>query len=686
MNTNEARELERKHQSLSRLASSGNIHAVITGIHSIGNLAHAEVAEATILAYGDDPLAAIYFEATIRNNADHPADILVIHPDIGVLVIEVKAWSTTSGYIRNVNSSNFYIKGSTQPQNPFEQARKMKSAIERAVEHECAQQINPITPPICSFMVAFPNISREQWVTFTNNHNPIDSTKTLFADQLENVGSLKHHISRNIAKIKEAANRPDGATRQQILLTRAAFGSTAVLSSEEPELRDIPQNSLGAILDGQRYAYKRLSNEQQELSNLPLRGFPRLIRGVAGSGKSIVLANMVARYLHTSDNPEELKVAVVCYNRSLAPMLEAKVSDAYLELAGKDLPAGVKVISMNRLMYHLAKYTNAPINYLRTQGTSSEERASNYLEQWKTNNCEPICDAVFVDEAQDLLADEIEFLWRMTKPSQENRHWGGNLVLFYDDAQNIYGRPRPTWSDLGIDVQRGDRSKVMRQCFRNTKQIVELGFNILLGKQADSASGTRQFADIAYLKNNDLVTETDRKLEVAFTQRSFRLPEVRVFPDAQAEITWLVDKLYTLIVEEHIRPQDILLLSHLKDYAGYKPLLRAIRDKIPATHLESIHLPHLKDNKDKPVFKPRCLTSSTPNTLKGYDADVVFIYGADQFNLDTSDKKYPPARERAIFYVAATRAKSLLFVSGLQKEGGSLLSESVDYLKSEQTI
>lgn len=51
-----------------------------------------------------------------------------------------------------------------------------------------------------------------------------------------------------------------------------------------------------------------------------------------------------------------------------------------------------------------------------------------------------------------------------------------------------YAKKRPRWKDIGIDVQRGDRARVMKDCFRNTREIVELGFNVLVGTQADSNS------------------------------------------------------------------------------------------------------------------------------------------------------------------------------------------------------
>ena len=51
----------------------------------------------------------------------------------------------------------------------------------------------------------------------------------------------------------------------------------------------------GELFDEAAEAYKTLSDEQQRLSAQDWAGGPRLVRGVAGSGKTIVLANNLAR-------------------------------------------------------------------------------------------------------------------------------------------------------------------------------------------------------------------------------------------------------------------------------------------------------------------------------------------------------------------------------------------------------
>jgi len=73
------------------------------------------------------------------------------------------------------------------------------------------------------------------------------------------------------------------------------------------------------------------------------------------------------------------------------------------------------------------------------------------------------------------------------------------------------------------------------------------------------------------------------------------------------------------------------------------------------------------EDKDRYIFQPGCLTVSTVYGAKGYDAPIVFLVGADRFENNKGG--------RAGFYVAATRAKLLLYVTGIAR-GHSLLTEA----------
>ena len=79
-------------------------------------------------------------------------------------------------------------------------------------------------------------------------------------------------------------------------------------------------------------------------------------------------------------------------------------------------------------------------------------------------------DAFFVDEGQDFEPEEYKLLLDLLKPDPDTGEKG--LIIFYDDAQNLYAKRRPNWKeDVGIDVGKGDRSRVMKECFRNTREI-----------------------------------------------------------------------------------------------------------------------------------------------------------------------------------------------------------------------
>lgn len=208
----------------------------------------------------------------------------------------------------------------------------------------------------------------------------------------------------------------------------------------------------------------------------------------------------------------------------------------------------------------------------------------------------------------------------------------------------------------------------MRQCFRNSRQTVELAFNVLLGTQAppDLRVHTRQYADIAYLREHNLITEEPDCVRVHFAKRDDVTPLVQTFALRHEEWNWVVDQLVHLIGEEAVRPEDILLVT---PKPSAPELDVAYFDKQVRTRLPQVLLYYAasQDHKDQPLFAPAQLTLSTVFGAKGYDAPVVFVVGADLF---------PYTKEgRAAFYVAATRAKLSLYVSGVWRDR-SLLGEA----------
>lgn len=86
-----------------------------------------------------------------------------------------------------------------------------------------------------------------------------------------------------------------------------------------------PGHKLGHQFDDRKQLRPVLSREQQRLSNLRIDGKPRIVRGVAGSGKSFVLSNWVAKTAESFEiaweiddgSKEPRRIWAVFANRSL---------------------------------------------------------------------------------------------------------------------------------------------------------------------------------------------------------------------------------------------------------------------------------------------------------------------------------------------------------------------------------
>lgn len=301
--------------------------------------------------------------------------------------------------------------------------------------------------------------------------------------------------------------------------------------------------------------------------------------------------------------------------------------------------------------------------------TARAQQYRNQIREFANNNPDwyrSICfDVLFVDEGQDLEPEEFALLLDLVRPHPKSGE--KPLIIFYDDAQNLYGRKRPVWTDIGINVAVGDRSRVMRECFRNTRQIVELAFNVLLGSQAPPSVRVqmRTYADVAYLKERGLVEEAGDHFRVGFAEREYSVPTVKAFPHEAAEIDWLAQEIVRLIRDEEVRPEDIVVIFYRPSSFDYQRLESLIKAKLP--QLGFVHPFGASADKDRFIFQPGRLTLSTVYGAKGYDAPIAFVVGADRFEYN--------GEGRAAFYVAASRAKLLLYVTGVDRSP-SLLAEA----------
>jgi superfamily I DNA/RNA helicase len=407
-----------------------------------------------------------------------------------------------------------------------------------------------------------------------------------------------------------------------------------------------------------------LSKEQQRLTNIKLDGKPRLVRGVAGSGKSIVLCNWLAKTVHRHQAAKEIRVWAVYANRSLHKLLRESVESAWIALHSDyelfDPPefpwSKVSLLHIKDLLAGILPSVALTMNDF---DFDYDRAAEEFLNRQDSVQLLPRCNALFIDEAQDMGPATLKLLLSMVELTDNADPHSQSAHIFYDNEQNIYDRKTPNWSELGIDLR--GRSVIMRESFRSTVPITEMAINVL-----DRLLPNANRHDRTEMLRLGLIEKTQRDGEswyrVRFNQIAGPIPTYHLFDSRKAEIDALFQHLKGLIVNELICASDICLIYNSQWVAEQLTMNLAPRLNEIGVEL-SVQTGRSFERRDN------TLLVTTSHSFKGYESEVVIIPCVDQFV--TAEQKILANN----LYVAMTRARSLLSLYGIR--AGSSASRQI---------
>ena len=413
-------------------------------------------------------------------------------------------------------------------------------------------------------------------------------------------------------------------------------------------------DSLGSQLERRKALRPVLSREQQRLCKLPVDGRPRLVRGVAGSGKSYVLAFWLCNALRVN---ADTHYWVLYGNSAMHKLLENMIHEAWRNVSdGQPLPANrFQLIHIMDLMDQLLRPYGKSMNDFGKYDYDAASEA--YLQLCPPDRINPRCDAVFIDEAQDFGPNTLRVVVRLAKQSQQDEPSKRPVMIFYDNAQNIYARRPPTWVEVGIDVV--GRSTVMEESFRSTKPITELALNVLYRfKPPESDPDHRE------LLARGLIEKTMRHGKewwaVRFNHVDGPAPKVHKYPDLATEARAIGDHLVALIRKEGVKPSDIRIICLNQQ------VRTALQHHVPPKLADigvTLHIATSVQRGQAFIQSPSTIVVATPNSFKGWDSEVLVLAGADYF-----------AAGQGVLanslYTAMTRARSVLAIYGQQNAPG----------------
>ncbi|MCA9177213.1 MAG: AAA family ATPase [Planctomycetales bacterium] len=474
----------------------------------------------------------------------------------------------------------------------------------------------------------------------------------------------------------QARNRGEGGTPDSIPPQDAIARSMGVLASPHPCGTAQPTTSAESPAPpahrpscriGEQFAARKgmkplFSREQQRLTDLELDGKPRLVRGVAGSGKSVVLCNWLAKTAKRLSGRKDARIWAVYANRSLHKLLCDSIEAAWERQSDGELLDCSEFPWENVELLHVKDVLSGMLPSVQLTmdefGFDYDRAAEEFLNRQDVASLLPRCTALFIDEAQDMGPSTLRLLLSVVEQSDESDANSRSAHIFYDNAQNVYGTKTPKWSEFGLDMR--GRSTIMRESFRSTRPITELAVNVL-----DRLSGDSARQDQQELISLGLLRPTRRNgqdwLEATFSQIEGPKPFFRNYASREDEMAAIAKHLRHLILVDGISPPDICIL--------YNGKAQAILESQLAPKLAEFDVELSLQKNRSFERKANTLLATTPHSYKGHESEVVVIPCVDHYVA-------PEGKLLASgLYVAMTRARSLLAIYGIT--GGSEASRRV---------
>ncbi|MGH6612523.1 MAG: DEAD/DEAH box helicase, partial [Burkholderiaceae bacterium] len=185
----------------------------------------------------------------------------------------------------------------------------------------------------------------------------------------------------------------------------------------------------------------------------------RIVRGVAGSGKTLILAFRAEYLARGATKP----VLVLCFTNGIAGRLETAMQQRGVE-------DRVQVSTFHSWCFRMLRTYDIAAPEANELSTYQERLAAGVrtvadaVERGHIPGGQ--YDGVFIDEAHDFEPEWLALAAKMVDPDKRS------LMIVYDDMQAIYkGRARPVWSQLGINAK--GRTTVLKVNYRNTAQILK---------------------------------------------------------------------------------------------------------------------------------------------------------------------------------------------------------------------
>jgi len=467
-------------------------------------------------------------------------------------------------------------------------------------------------------------------------------------------------------------------------------------------------DSRGARLKNLEDSISTLDNLQNKAVIETVEGVQR-IRGLAGSGKTIVLA-LKAAYLH-SQHPE-WQIAVTFNTRALKGQLKRLIDTFLIQTGnGSDWEQQIKILNAwgapgggerDGIYHQFCRSVDSA--YFDFPSAKRNFKSENVFDAVCKNalthshKAKKLYDVILVDEAQDFPPSFLRLCYEILDAPKR-------LVYAYDELQNLSGTsvatpeeifgtnpdgtPRVTFPAPTPDKPRSDI--ILEKCYRNSRPILvtahALGFGIYRQPPANRKTGLVQmFGESGLWREIGYEVKGEGKLQDDSNVVLQRVPEASpeflekhspisdliqfiLFKNEEEQSNWVVNEIKKNLQQEELSYDDIVVIN--PDPLTTREKVGLIRKKLLESEINS----HLAGVDTDPDIFFKSDTSSITFTgiyrAKGNEAGMVYIINAQDCHSTSANL----ATLRNRLFTAITRSKAWVRVLGIGENMQNLINE-----------
>ena len=546
---------------------------------------------------GEDHILG-YFEPDI--GGIHP-DFLLLSPKYGIIIVEIKDYSEK--YLKTISKSGKWewLKHEKLVllDNPFDQIYQYYRVVKGRIDRCHFSEETDI--PICR-LVVFSQIPQNGYIAEEIRKISPKKVQLCFKETLGRNEKFREFFNDIISFNCELSNDQFKHIRANLIPT-----------SRLPTLK---QANLMEYFKNENKV-KLLDEEQEKLAR-ELKEGHRLIFGVAGSGKTVLL---IARARILAKRHPDWKILILCYNKLLRKqifnMFNPQDYEADITISTFHGWARNYILNADDEFSSLYHEANKRAKKEDKKDDFFQEFVPKILNQMIKSHGENqlLYDAILIDEAQDFEQVWFEPIMQLLNPDTNS------LLITCDGLQGIYARKRFTWSSVGIQargrVKRFDKSyRIPIEIGIIAQKILPKNITNLIG-QFDEFMSTKQFTG-----NHGTV-------------------EIFISDTREDEYIKLTEK----IARSLKSPQEILVLFKLN--------MKKINYKHPFFDYLKSHNIEWKDLQDYNYESPGLVIGTLYGT-KGLESDTIIIPELDTYNSN---------QDRQLLYVGMTRSRKKLVLS-----------------------